>query len=134
VTAIIFLAPIIGVFVAGALAVWCFRSSGRTRIAVPAAALGGVHLMLVIAMAAYIASMRGRAGDPPEAAWLLFYAVDMPVSLLLVPLSSLTDAAGHAVANYWIPFLFFALLGSAQYFAIGLGVSWLVRRSARPTG
>jgi len=134
VTAVIFLAPLIGVFVAGALAVFYFRASSRPRIALPGAVLAGVHLALVIAMAAYIASMRGGSGDPSEMAWLLFYAIDMPVSLLLIPLSSLTDAAGHAVANYWVPLLFFALLGSAQYFAIGLGVSWLVRRKARPTG
>lgn len=93
--------------------------------------LGGIHLFLVVLCGVFI--YFGIKRDPEAVLiWLLFFGFDMPVSLLLYLIHIVDKAMGYPYSfmwrNFYIPFIFFALLGSAQYFFIGVAIGRLYKK------
>jgi len=82
---------------------------------------GLIHFCLVSIMAVNIHfSKNGEA----VMGWLYFYIADLPISIIIGKLAILTGDS--------ILFPAFVILGSLQYFLLGLLIGWTYRRLTRP--
>jgi hypothetical protein len=108
-----------------------------------ASIVAAVHFLVVTVFAAWIYVANAHDGESPMY-WIFLILVDLPVSLLFGPVSapfsgrpSVTWLPGLMGdwSNYLLPFLFFAIIGSAWWFCIGwmCGYLWstIRRRRAR---
>ena len=60
--------------------------------------------------------------------WLYF--IDMPISLPIFSVGGLLGLSGRA-AKFYFPLAYFGILGSAQYFVLGMLLGFLFRKSTK---
>ena len=88
-----------------------------------------IHFFLVISLAVYVylaGSTTVDWGMIVIVSWLIFFFLDPPSSLFLFPFFySLPRGSTFFWTGIYIPVVFFGLLGSYQYFLIGLGIGHL---------
>ena len=92
--------------------------------------LGMVHLFFVVIIAVFIYFGMKKETDTAMV-WILLYMIDMPISFLLPSIELLVTKNildNSMMSNFYIPFIFFGLLGSIQYFFIGATIGWGYRK------
>jgi hypothetical protein len=109
---------------------WFIRFSKAKKPLSLGATYGILHLILVGMLAVYIYLSLQR---DPEIAMLLFpvYLLDVPSSVLAILFSFLVEKRiGYQflTINFYIPAVTFLVLGSVQYFFVGLGLGKLYTR------
>ena len=78
------------------------------------------HLVLFIWL---ISTIEASHGESKYMAWILFYIIDLPISLILVPVQYLLSffELGYwktKVLNFWGPAVYFGIFGTAWWFYI----------------
>ena len=106
-----------------------------------AVAVGAIHFGIVVVFAVWIYVANAHEGESPMY-WLFLVLADLPVSLLLGPLTApfygrpgvswLPGLIGDW-GNYLLPFLFFAVVGTAWWSCVGwvIGYIYTTIRSRR---
>ncbi len=122
--------PVIVILLFAIPVIMYFRFSKTKRTLGLAKLLGVIHFCFVALFAVLI--YFGMKQDAEVAMiWMLFYIIDIPVSLFLPYLDNLvTKAIGDnfMLANFYIPFMYFSLFGSIQYFFIGRVMGWVYNK------
>jgi len=57
-----------------------------------------------------------------EMSWIVLFGIDFPVLILLMIFNSVVNISqfgNTAVSAFYVPFLFFSILGTIQYYTIG---------------
>ncbi len=92
--------------------------------------LGSVHFFLALGWSILI--YQAMAKDSEAVMGLLpLYFVDVPASLLTVPVSMISEKLigyNFMATNFYIPCTIFVLFGSLQYILLGLGTGALYRK------
>ncbi len=90
----------------------------------------GAHFFFVVIIAALVyLSIKQQSPDSPMWGWFIPFMIDIPTSFLIYCLPQINK--DYMWQTLYEPFLFFALLGSIQYFLIGTGLGCLYRRFKR---
>jgi hypothetical protein len=100
--------------------------------------LAGVLLhLLILGYTVYLVLSRGAPDWPVY--WMLFLALDFPVSLGVMPVTWLVPPSGGGplsdFTNFWWPLAFHGIVGTAWWYVVGLAIERKVwRREPEPTG
>jgi len=89
-----------------------------------------VHFFFVVMCAALVyLSIKQQSPDSHMWGWFFPFIIDIPTSyLMFTPFFKEFFHGDYMWENFYSFFLFFALLGSIQYFLIGIGLGWLRRK------
>jgi hypothetical protein len=96
---------------------------------------GGLLHLGILAYTVYLVLSRGAPDWPMY--WLMFLALDFPVSLGVLPVTWIAPPAPGGplsdLTNFWWPLLYHGVVGTGWWYIVGLAIERRVwRRQAEP--
>lgn len=104
----------------------------------PASRLGLVAALLHLGILGYaVELMLSRADAGWAGYWMIFLALDFPVSLGVIPVNWIAPPAPggplHDLANFWWPLAYHGLIGTGWWYIVGWAIERKVwRRPSEP--
>ena len=103
------------------------------RLSLAGLAAAALHL-LILAYTVWLI----LAGNSPNwpGYWMIFLALDFPVSLGVMPVTWLVPASGAGplrdLTNFWWPLGYHAVIGTAWWYIVGWAIERRLRRRGDP--
>ena len=96
---------------------------------------GVAAALLHLAILGYtVALVLGSADEHWPRYWVIFLALDFPVSLGVIPVNWLVPPAGGGplrdLTNFWWPLLYHGIVGTGWWYVVG----WAIERKVRRRG
>ncbi len=93
--------------------------------------------LLHLAILGYtVALILGATGPDWTRYWVIFLALDFPVSLGVFPVTWLVPPAGGGalrdLTNFWWPLLYHGLVGTGWWYIVGWAIERRIRRRGNP--